>query len=166
MDLSYQFAASSFVTVLRKVIALCSRISSNSESSKVFLSTKLPASLSSGKELAKRKESYVGKLRNRQNDEAVLSKVWERTISHAEELLKSTKKQYDYVMNGGKASSTEEEKESKEVPKGQSEGNEDRDKTVDRPPHLRLVEEVSVCFLRNSINYSLNNNATLKYKCL
>ncbi|VDL45037.1 unnamed protein product [Hymenolepis diminuta] len=135
MDLSYQFAASVFVTVLRKVIALCARISSAPISSKL-IPTKTPAIYCSS-EFAKRKESMVEKLLNRQMDKTTLSDICERTLSKATQLLASTRKQYNYVITRVQAKDTHASKEY------ENDTSEDTsDKLIYRTPHIRLVEEI------------------------
>ncbi|VDO12239.1 unnamed protein product [Rodentolepis nana] len=135
MDLSYQFAASSFIMVLRKVIALCARIGSTSSGSKL-IPIKPPA-ICDPSELGKRKENMVEKLRNRQVDKITLSDVCERTFSKATQLLASTRKQHNYVLTGV---STKDTIESNDHETDVSEVT--SDKPVYRKPHFRLVEEI------------------------
>nr|CDS31925.1 Tel2 interacting protein 1 [Hymenolepis microstoma] len=135
MDLSYQFAASFFITVLRKVIALCARIGSTSTGSNL-IPTKPPA-ICSPSELGKRKENMVEKLQNRQVDKVTLSDVCERTFSKATQLLVSTRKQHNYVLTGVSTRDTFESKEH-----GTDVSEVTSDKIISRTPHFRLVEEI------------------------
>lgn len=134
MDLSYQFAASSFLTVLRKVIALCARINSSSTDSNLN-STKYRVTCSS--ELAKMKKSIVDRLKNRKQNKIVLSEACKRTLEKASLLLASTRRQHSYILTGKQTSDTQEISVENDISESVS------DKLSNQPSHLRLMEEVS-----------------------
>ncbi|KAM7540484.1 hypothetical protein Aperf_G00000043647 [Anoplocephala perfoliata] len=133
MDLSYQFAASSFVTVLRKVIALCARISSSSTDFKLNC---IESRAIFSSELAKMEDSMVDRLRNRKENKTILSETCERTLEKASLLLASTRRQHSYVLAAIQTNDSQEISDEKDVSKTVS------DKPNSQPPHLRLVEEI------------------------
>ncbi|VDM33613.1 unnamed protein product [Hydatigera taeniaeformis] len=94
MDQSYEFAASVFLPVLRKIIGFCLRPTPNEElSDDAKRIPSISTSSANGSEV-----SYIEKLRNRRNDKSVIASCMKKTLEMTSALVNLTRRQHSYAF--------------------------------------------------------------------
>ena len=151
MDLSYDFAASIFMPVLRKIITVCLRLNNPNGIERKIVTTSPPAISSST--CAKQKEGniFLNKLLNPKDDKELINQCMQKAFELTQALVNTTRKQHSYAFE--KSSSNYSAESPAALPESNDEtesGNnlEQGSMTTETAavakylPHVRLVEEV------------------------
>ncbi|KAL5970159.1 hypothetical protein TSMEX_002165 [Taenia solium] len=140
MDLSYEFAASVFLPVLRKVIGFCLRPPPTDDGSSGD-DRHLPSLCSSSTNESE--GGFIQKLKNRGNDKvrALISSCMKKALEMTSALVKVTRKQHSYAF-AESSSHTDQSVTPSTSAEGQETLDAQHDQPITRPIQIRLAEEI------------------------
>ncbi|VDK39952.1 unnamed protein product [Taenia asiatica] len=138
MDLSYEFAASVFLPVLRKVIGFCLRPPPTDDGSSGD-DRHVPSLCSSSTNESE--SSFIEKLQNRRNDKVVISSCMKKALEMTSALVKLTRKQHSYAF-AESYSHTDQSVTPSTSADGQKALDAQHDQSITRPTQIRLAEEI------------------------
>nr|CDS22759.1 Tel2 interacting protein 1 [Echinococcus granulosus] len=138
MDLSYEFAASVFLPVLRKIVGFCLRPNPTNVESSGDSRRPLPlySSTTIGSEV-----SFIEKLKNRRNDKAVTSNCMKKALKMTSALVNLTRRQHSYAFSES-PSHTDQTLTTSTSSDEQATFDAQQDQPITRPTHIRLAEEI------------------------